>query len=433
LSISVPDQKALWGSAAKRCSFRDPVSAQCCRRELVANATLVDKAVVLGENAHIEGEKLGAARYREEMTDEERNCYNNLILLCSEHHTLVDHQPNTYTVVSLKAMKEAHEEWVRKTLRPIEYKNTAPDCYITEEVFSSLLPVIKIPKFVFAAPCQYKSEREAKKAVGPHFMPVFIIKDRLYSFYNLKNQPDYLTEILDLAKMEPIAVADMERDPAYALYLKELLNRVLNKIAGHRGLELDKDHHRYFFPQKTPGKPVEVSYKSVAGMKVSRSAVWNPITKSTKKPKRYWVHLAVGLKFHSIGESRWVLSIRPEFHYTHDGQRPLQGKQVGPRSTRAKSRMWNYDLLQEVQFWRDYLGESQPRIIFPMDKQAIIISCRLLSSSIRWPGIPNDIKTYRTADIEDDLFSVADLQSVLAAEQDLGFDDFHFEEPVIDE
>jgi hypothetical protein len=57
-----------------------------------------------------------------------------------------------------------------------------------------------------------------------------------------------------------------------------------------------------------------------------------------------------------------------------------------------------------------------------MDGQSLVISCGLLRSKITWPGIPNDIKEFRTADIEDDLFSVADLQAVLREEQDEGFE-----------
>lgn len=45
---------------------------------------------VIGEISHIEGEKLGSARYNSNMTDHQRNSFENLILLCPTHHTQID-------------------------------------------------------------------------------------------------------------------------------------------------------------------------------------------------------------------------------------------------------------------------------------------------------------------------------------------------------
>lgn len=429
MSIPVVDQKAIWGGAAKRCSYRSSLSEEPCRKDLVSKSTSTDDAVILGEMAHIEGENPGAARYRETMTDEERNGYPNLILLCPDHHRLVDRQVNTYTVARLREMKKAHEEWVRRSLRPVMMNATPADSHLTESLHSSLLPIERFPSRIFAAPCSAPQEAKIKKDAGSQFLPAFILRDkRLYSFWNLRTQPDYLSQYLDLKKLTVIPVAAWENDPAKSRYLTELLERCLNKITGHRGLALDKAHHRYYFPQKSPGKSLGVSYTSVGGRRVLRSVVWNPVTKATNKPKNYWAHQAVGLRFFRVAAGQWVLNLRPEFHFTRNGHIPLESKRIGPRSTKAKSRMWNYDLLQEVQFWRDYLGESQPRIILNMDGQSLVISCVLLRATISWPGIPDDVKVFRTADIEDDLFSVADLQAVLQEEQDAGFEDFVFTE-----
>ena len=66
--------------------------------------------------AHIKGEKPQAARYDPDMTDEERSSYDNRILLCKNHHKMVDDQPDTYTVEILHQIKNEHEAWVRQTL-----------------------------------------------------------------------------------------------------------------------------------------------------------------------------------------------------------------------------------------------------------------------------------------------------------------------------
>ncbi len=50
------------------------------------------------------------------MPIELRNKYSNLILLCRNHHKVVDDQVNTFTVDKLKDLKSQHEKWVRQSL-----------------------------------------------------------------------------------------------------------------------------------------------------------------------------------------------------------------------------------------------------------------------------------------------------------------------------
>lgn len=116
-SISQKQMKLLLQRSGDRCAFPN------CRKLLSADANNLDDAVILGEMAHIAGEKPGAkeknnasARYNPDMSDEERNNYNNLIYLCREHHRLIDEQENTYPVDQLLKIKTEHEEWVRQSL-----------------------------------------------------------------------------------------------------------------------------------------------------------------------------------------------------------------------------------------------------------------------------------------------------------------------------
>lgn len=68
--------------------------------------------MVIGEMAHIEGENPGSARYNANMTGDERNSYDNLILLCPNHHTEIDKNPVQYPVDKLKQIKSDHEKWL---------------------------------------------------------------------------------------------------------------------------------------------------------------------------------------------------------------------------------------------------------------------------------------------------------------------------------
>jgi len=79
----------------------------------------------VGEAAHIAGEHDGkdkskrSARYDPNMTDEERNHYNNLIYLCATCHTIIDALPqgeNNYPVKRLHAIKVEHAAKVRQAM-----------------------------------------------------------------------------------------------------------------------------------------------------------------------------------------------------------------------------------------------------------------------------------------------------------------------------
>lgn len=68
-----------------------------------------DNGLLTGECCHIEAYSPLGARYNPQQSDEERNGFNNLLLLCSRHHKIVDSDINAYTVEILKRMKNDHE------------------------------------------------------------------------------------------------------------------------------------------------------------------------------------------------------------------------------------------------------------------------------------------------------------------------------------
>ncbi len=92
-----------------RCAFPN------CERTLSVDGDH-SNPVVLGEAAHIAGEKLGAARYDESMSDEQRNHYSNLIYLCGDHHTQIDKQAGAFPADRLHSLKSQHETKVREAM-----------------------------------------------------------------------------------------------------------------------------------------------------------------------------------------------------------------------------------------------------------------------------------------------------------------------------
>lgn len=62
------------------------------------------------EIAHICGERPGAPRYDPKMSEADRTALSNLVLLCPNHHTMVDElMPDAHPVQLLREMKEHHE------------------------------------------------------------------------------------------------------------------------------------------------------------------------------------------------------------------------------------------------------------------------------------------------------------------------------------
>ena len=110
MSITIKTQKMLWGRAAGRCSKPD------CRIILYEDETETDDAALVGENCHIVAESDDGPRADPSMPMEQRNSYANLILLCRNHHKVVDDQEREYTVDRLYQMKAEHEGWVRNQL-----------------------------------------------------------------------------------------------------------------------------------------------------------------------------------------------------------------------------------------------------------------------------------------------------------------------------
>lgn len=100
----------IWGRSGNMCAFPD------CKKTLVIDETLTDDPSVIGEEAHIVAQKEEGPRGKSSLMPEQRDKYDNLILLCNTHHKIVDDQENEYTTDKLHQFKENHENWVKANL-----------------------------------------------------------------------------------------------------------------------------------------------------------------------------------------------------------------------------------------------------------------------------------------------------------------------------
>lgn len=105
MGLKSKDMKKLWARSGNMCSF--PGCCTVLAPEKKANR-------VLGEEAHIKGEKPTAPRFDPKLRPEEREGYENRILLCPNHHTEIDADEETWTVEILHEVKAKHELQVEK-------------------------------------------------------------------------------------------------------------------------------------------------------------------------------------------------------------------------------------------------------------------------------------------------------------------------------
>lgn len=414
MAIPQRELRILFQKSGNRCAFPN------CWRLLTAEASALDPVVNIGEVAHIVAEQPDGPRGESPLTHEERNRYDNLVLLCHQHHQLIDDQPQTYTVARLAEMRRTHEERVEKALRQgIDGRlPTEPARLVSEAVFSTLLPIEHLPAFVYHSPCRIREERELREHMRPprngECAPAILREGRLFAFQDLRDRRSPFSAIVDRTAVSQERCEDWWRDEDRSRWFVALMYRALNKLTGWKGLNLDKRHRRYFFQPPEANTAVEVEYQPLNQKKAKRTVVWQPKSKRTGESRGFWYHRAVSLQLLNTGKSGWCLNLRPELHVTKDGMQRIESDRIGSRVTKKKSRMFNYDLLGEIQFWRDFLGGSSPRIVLrfgPYERQYLVIRTNLMEGTVAWPGIPAEhAKPFRNVEYVDDLFSWAEYE-----------------------
>jgi hypothetical protein len=427
MSIPIKELKALLQKSGNRCAFPN------CGEALLLEGANADDPVILSKIAHIVAEGYDGPRGRYPLPLEERNKESNLLLLCGKHHDIIDNMPQLYTVERLRQMKEDHEALIRAATGDAisRHDQSERPSYIHETVFSTLFQVVELPLYVYAAPCDDEEAQQDEirtRIVHPkdetEIYPYIIRGKELYTFQNLNYRGGPFQNLVNLEAVQRFPVREWWDDPVKSTWFTNLLNRALNKLTGRKGLQWDREHQRYYFQPDEPGKPKEVSYRPLNRAVETKKVVWQPVSKRTGEPRPYWLHRAVNLRFHRVSSAQWCFSIRPEFRVTKDSVVPEASEKVGSRVTRKKSHMFNYDLLGEVNFWRDFLSDSQPRIIFNFGKsQHAIISTTMIQTEINWPGIPEKFaRPFKNIDYAEDLFSWAKLVG-LEADLDHEFDE----------
>lgn len=146
MPISQRTSKIVWGQCAAMCCI--------CQKKLVIE---VDSGVtsLIGEVAHIVGEMRSAARGTSPLTLKERNDAENLLLLCRDHHKIIDDNPDSYSISYLHEIKTKHLNWIASSLaKPLAWQSNI-----------SHLTYINVPRL-----CE-QAERSGYQVDLSHYQP----------------------------------------------------------------------------------------------------------------------------------------------------------------------------------------------------------------------------------------------------------------------
>ncbi|MER6831993.1 hypothetical protein ABT352_38805 [Streptosporangium sp. NPDC000563] len=108
MTISVKDRKTLWTRARNNCSYPG------CRQKLTVDgvnaATGTVMVAVVGEEAHIRSARSAGPRHDPAFHKDRLDAYENLILLCPTHHSIIDANGGAaFGAEALVRMRAAHE------------------------------------------------------------------------------------------------------------------------------------------------------------------------------------------------------------------------------------------------------------------------------------------------------------------------------------
>ncbi|MEO4176748.1 HNH endonuclease signature motif containing protein [Acinetobacter pittii] len=110
------DLKALWALSAGICANPS------CNRNII-EPTINHSLIVIGEQAHIIAHSVDGPRGEQKQSIQNIDSIENLILLCSTCHTLIDKAEQDYPLELLREWKSKHENKVRSIFRDKKIKD----------------------------------------------------------------------------------------------------------------------------------------------------------------------------------------------------------------------------------------------------------------------------------------------------------------------
>lgn len=125
MAVTLTTTKKLFARSRNQCAFPG-----CCSKIVESDETIT------GQICHICARKKGGSRYKESLSLKERDEYDNLILLCSKHHKIIDSDPENYSEKKLFNYKKEHESQAISEL-------TLSDSTLAKKLYANCVKISK--------------------------------------------------------------------------------------------------------------------------------------------------------------------------------------------------------------------------------------------------------------------------------------------------
>lgn len=192
-AISQTTIKRLFALSRNQCAFPNCPTA------------IVQPSLTLtGKICHIRARNPGGLRYDPTQTDAERNGFENLILLCSVHHDIVDDKDRvkTYTVELLEEMKEMHERngTMEVSKEDEQFVSRLIDAYVHVEASGDAQVMIGSPGGIQAKHVTIKTGRKTPPKIQPLDSIGANSEMRAYVGYLVKRYIEWRTDGINSGK-----------------------------------------------------------------------------------------------------------------------------------------------------------------------------------------------------------------------------------------
>jgi hypothetical protein len=377
------------------------------------------------EAAYIFAEVRQGPRWRSECDEEERRGALNHVLLCGEHHRIVDGDLRIYSVGVLAKMKSDHESAMAGG--PLNPPSVA---IAEEEVRLTALPVVGVPAMVYAADALKEDFSSTCRAIlhrgyrpgRSDLTPFLQMKRRIWAFHDLSRPDGPFSKVVQRnTTTSEEARAMWSTDDGRRRYVR-LLEKVLHLHLVERGLEWDRERRRYWFPAEVGGGHRVTEVRSRSGQPRTRLVAYEQQCRSAPASGP-WRHWALECQFERVG-SGWALTIRPAYQWTTDGSTPLDVASVSRRVSRELNFVHHAQYLDQVSFWHSWLTRGRPRLVSQIAGASLVLSADAPATTVAWPAIGDDAFSVSGLNAEDAI-AVLDYQRVL----DLELDELYGVEP----
>ncbi|MGP8174513.1 MAG: TIR domain-containing protein [Terracidiphilus sp.] len=301
---------------------------------------------------------------------------------------------------------------------------------ITETLYCNLLPIERLPRYVYTAeiasdlirvnaqgetvaPAKNRIKqviRAAQESDGieqeRRFMPAFrMYEERIVTFHDLEDPEGVLASVIDENTVEVVDMATFVRDEDLRKMVVSLFNMAIARHLGRAGLVIDEDKRgRFYFPDRD-GQARTITW--TPRKKKALRTVAKPVVKDDRV--MFWRNLGAYVQLIFLA-NKFYIQVLPTWVITSDGHTAAKGPDIGRKAIRWTGPERNMQVLFHIRFWTSVLrGSSGGPIAIRAGDQFLEIATA--PAQIQLPfGIANDQR---------DLMSLLDEEApVIAADEE---------------